>query len=124
MRRLARRVAPPGRGQDPRPRRVDGREVPPELGRVEASPAASSLVWSKRDDGSVALVGVPFYCDGTRGEAPQDAEEWISEAVCVCAVLGVEIGIAVWVLGVARARNAIIVACCLPKLLLKLNRYM
>ena len=64
----------------------------------EASRAASSLVWSKRDDGSSTLISVPFNVDGTRGEAPQDAEEWISED----ATLGVGIGIfALYVLGLA-----------------------
>ena len=61
----------------------------------EASRAASLLVWSKRDDGSSTLIGVPFNIDGTRGEAPQDAEEWISDAFCLCAkaALCVTIGI-------------------------------
>ena len=64
----------------------------------EASRAASLLVWSKRDDGSSTLISVPFNVDGTRGEAPQDAEEWISED----ATLGVGIGIfALYVLGLA-----------------------
>ena len=64
----------------------------------EASRAASSLVWSKRDDGSSTLISVPFNVDGTRGEAPQDAEEWISED----ATLAVGIGIfALYVLGLA-----------------------
>ena len=31
VRRLARRVPSPGRGEDPRPRGIDGREVAPEL---------------------------------------------------------------------------------------------
>ena len=87
----------------------------------EASRAASLLVWSKRDDGSVALIGVPLNVDGTRGEAPQDAEEWISVAFCLCAALGVEIGIAAWTLGVARTCNAIIVVCCITKLGVKVS---
>ena len=59
--------------------------------------------------------------DGTRGEASQDAEEWISVAFCLCAALGVEIGIAAWTLGVARTCNAIIAVCCITKLVVKVS---
>ena len=70
-------------------RKMFGPALNGERSEEEASPAASSLAWStktsKRDDGSVALIGVPLNVDGTRGEAPQDAEEWISDAFCLCA---------------------------------------
>ena len=79
-------------------RKVFGPALNGERSEKEASPAASLLVWSKRDDGSSTLISVPFNVDGTRGEAPQDAEEWISED----ATLGVGIGIfALYVLGLA-----------------------
>jgi len=85
-------------------RKVFGPPLNGERSEEEASPAASSLAWStKRDDGSVALIGVPLNVDGTRGEAPQDAEEWISDAFCLCVAayaLTVTIAIMVWFLGV------------------------
>ena len=88
-------------------RKMFGPALNGERSEEEASPAASSLAWStktsKRDDGSVALIGVPLNVDGTRGEAPQDAEEWISDGFCLCAAayaLTVTIGIVVWFLGV------------------------
>ena len=68
--------------------------------RKEASPAASSLVWSTKGDGSFALVGVPFYVDGTRGEAPQDAMEWIIDASLFAASL-FTLCVVVYTVGVA-----------------------
>ena len=88
-------------------RQLFGPALNGERSEKEASPAASSLAWStktsKRDNGSVALIGVPLNVDGTRSEAPQDAEEWISNNFCLCAAayaLTVTIGIVVWFLGV------------------------
>ena len=68
--------------------------------RKEASPATSSLVWSTKGDGSFALVGVPFYVDGTRGEAPQDAMEWIIDASLPAASL-FALCVVVYTVGVA-----------------------
>ena len=70
--------------------------------RKEASPAArASLVWSTKGDGSfVRLAGVSFYVDGTRGEAPQDAMEWIIDASLTAASL-FALCVVVYTVGVA-----------------------
>ena len=56
--------------------------------------------WSTKGDGSFALVGVPFYVDGTRGEAPQDAMEWIIDASLPAASL-FALCVVVYTVGVA-----------------------
>ena len=61
---------------------------------IGAPPAASSLVWSKRDDGSSTLIGVPLNVDGTRCEAPRDAEGF-SDAFCRCAAVAA-LGHTIW----------------------------
>ena len=69
--------------------------------RKEASPAVSSLVWSTKGDGTCfALAGVSFYVDGTRGEAPQDAMEWIIDASLTAASL-FALCVVVYTVGVA-----------------------
>ena len=70
--------------------------APFALGRhlEEASRAASLLVWSKRDDGSSTLIGVPLNVDGTRCEAPRDAEGF-SDAFCRCAAVAA-LGHTIW----------------------------
>ena len=60
----------------------------------EASRAASLLVWSKRDDGSSTLIGVPLNVDATRCEAPRDAEGF-SDAFCRCAAVAA-LGHTIW----------------------------
>ena len=57
-------------------------------------------VWSTKGDGSFALVGVPFYVDGTRGEVPQDAMEWIIDASLPAASL-FALCVVVYTVGVA-----------------------
>ena len=52
------------------------------------------LVWSKRDDGSSTLIGVPLNVDGTRCEAPRDAEGF-SDAFCRCAAVAA-LGHTIW----------------------------
>ena len=66
-----------------------GRRLP-----EEASRAASLLVWSKRDDGSSTLIGAPLNVDGTRCEAPRDAEGF-SDAFCRCAAVAA-LGHTIW----------------------------
>ena len=46
------------------------------------------------------LAGVPFYVDGTRGEAPQDAMEWIIDASLTAASL-FALCVVVYTVGVA-----------------------
>ena len=61
---------------------------------------ASSLAWSTKGDGGFALVGLAFYVDGTRGEAPQDAMEWIIDASLPAASL-FALCVVVYTVGVA-----------------------
>ena len=56
---------------------------------IEWDVAASSLVWLKKDDGSYALIGVPLNVDGTRGEAPHDAVEWIHPQFALGFAIGI-----------------------------------
>ena len=66
VRRLARRVAPPRTREDPRPRRVDGREVAPEL--------EDDLEDPERDDEEHELVELEGP-DDEDVEAPAHAQQ-------------------------------------------------